>query len=64
MRQGHENPLHRGGRLFQQYVVDNYVKIESQKLRWLRSNQEKFRREFRQGLQDSLHAGENDAGLI
>ncbi|XP_024190810.1 uncharacterized protein LOC112194807 isoform X4 [Rosa chinensis] len=64
MRQGHENPLHRGGRLFQQYVVDNYVKIESQKLRWLRSNQEKFRREFRQGLQDSLHAGENDAGNV
>ena len=63
MREGHENPLHRGGRLLQQYVVDNYVKIESQKLRWLRNNQDKFRTDVRQGLEDSLHSGESNAGL-
>ena len=63
MRQLHENPLHRGGRLVQQYAVDNYVKIESQKIRWLRNNQEKIRKEFRQGLQDSLNAGEHNAGM-
>ncbi|XP_004308422.1 PREDICTED: uncharacterized protein LOC101310942 [Fragaria vesca subsp. vesca] len=61
MRQGQENPLHRGGRLLQQYVVDNYVKIESQKLRWFRNNQDKFRTDVRQGLEDSLHAAENNA---
>ncbi|KAL6140312.1 hypothetical protein ACLB2K_058612 [Fragaria x ananassa] len=64
MRQGQENPLHRGGRLLQQYVVDNYVKIESQKLRWFRNNQDKFRTDVRQGLEDSLHAGENNAGNV
>lgn len=62
MRPGDENPLLRGGRLLQQYVVDNYVKIESQKLRWLRSNQDTIRKEFYQGLQDSFIAGENNAG--
>ncbi|XP_004295965.1 PREDICTED: uncharacterized protein LOC101307681 [Fragaria vesca subsp. vesca] len=64
MRKGHENPLHRGGRLLQQYVVDNYVKIESQKLRWLLNNQDKFRTDVRQGLEDSLHSGENNAGNV
>ncbi|XP_024186018.2 uncharacterized protein LOC112190772 [Rosa chinensis] len=64
MRPGDENPLLRGGRLLQQYVVDNYVKIESQKLRWLRSNQDTIRKEFYQGLQDSFIAGENNAGNV
>ncbi|XP_061993411.1 uncharacterized protein LOC133711277 [Rosa rugosa] len=64
MRPSDENPLLRGGRLLQQYVVDNYMKIESQKLRWLRNNQDTIRKEFYQGLQDSLNAGENNAGNV
>ncbi|XP_061993673.1 uncharacterized protein LOC133711585 [Rosa rugosa] len=56
-----ESILLRGGRLLQQYVVDNYVKIETQKLRWIRNNQDTLRREFYNGLQDSLNAGENNA---
>ncbi|KAM5582463.1 hypothetical protein ABKV19_002737, partial [Rosa sericea] len=59
-----ESILLRGGRLLQQYVVDNYVKIETQKLRWIRSNQDTLRRELYNGLQDSLNAGENNAGNI
>ncbi|XP_072059864.1 uncharacterized protein [Arachis hypogaea] len=31
------------GRLLQQYVVDNYVKIETGKLRWVRNRQKKLR---------------------
>ena len=62
MRTGYENPLLRGGRLLQQYVVDTYVKIESQKLRWVRSHQKEIRSEIYQGLRDSLISGENNAG--
>ncbi|XP_057719816.1 uncharacterized protein LOC130934246 [Arachis stenosperma] len=50
------------GRLLQQYVVDNYVKIETGKLRWVRNRQKKLRAELYQGLQDALHTGETNAG--
>ena len=50
------------GRLLQQYVVDNYVKIESGRLRWIRGHQDKIRAEVYQGLQDALHIGETNAG--
>ncbi|KAL0340284.1 UNVERIFIED_CONTAM: hypothetical protein Sradi_4545200 [Sesamum radiatum] len=53
-----------GGRLLQQYVVDNYVKIETQKLRWVRFHQHDIRAELYEGLQDCLDAGENDAGNV
>lgn len=42
----------RGCRLLQQYVVDDYVKIETQRLRWIRTNQHNIRSELYQGLQD------------
>ncbi|XP_062017408.1 uncharacterized protein LOC133733784 [Rosa rugosa] len=64
IRQYDDSLLLRGGRLLQQYVVDNYVKIETQKLRWIRSNQSTLRRELYDGLHDSLNAGENNAGNI
>ncbi|XP_073121738.1 uncharacterized protein [Henckelia pumila] len=54
----------RGGRLLQQYVVDNYVKIETQRLRWIRTNQQNIRSELYQGLQDCLDGGENIAGNV
>lgn len=53
----------RGGRLLQQYVVDNYVKIEAHRLRWFQSNQKTIRSELYQGLQDSLQEGEFQAGI-
>ncbi|XP_025628778.1 uncharacterized protein [Arachis hypogaea] len=49
------------GRLLQQYVVDNYVKMETGKLRWVRQRQKELRAELYQGLQDALHTGENNA---
>ncbi|KAL6140766.1 hypothetical protein ACLB2K_059060 [Fragaria x ananassa] len=63
IRPHHESILLRGGRLLQQYVVDNYVKIETQKLRWVRSNQDNLRCELYDGLCDSLNGGENNAGM-
>ncbi|CAG8590897.1 6099_t:CDS:1, partial [Dentiscutata heterogama] len=49
--------LHYGGQLFQQYVVDNYVKIESERLNYLRFNQDKLHKEHYQGLHDSYLLG-------
>ncbi|KAI3960019.1 hypothetical protein MKW98_016743, partial [Papaver atlanticum] len=51
----------RGGRLLQQYVVDNWVKIDSSRLRWLWDHQEEIRVDFHQGLQDARTDGETSA---
>ncbi|KAL6207830.1 hypothetical protein ACLB2K_018783 [Fragaria x ananassa] len=64
IRLNEDSVLLRGGRLLQQYVVDNYVKIETQKLRYIRNNQPDLRCEFYNGLHDSLNAGEDNAGNI
>ncbi|KAL6205141.1 hypothetical protein ACLB2K_022405 [Fragaria x ananassa] len=61
IRPHEDSILLRGGRLLQQYVVDNYVKIETQKLRYIRNNQADLRCEFYDGLQDSLNVGEDNA---
>ncbi|KAI5442089.1 hypothetical protein KIW84_011236 [Lathyrus oleraceus] len=54
----------KSGRLLQQYVIDNYVKIETGRLRWNRRNQNDIRSEVYQRLQDALHNGENDADNV
>ena len=46
--------LHLSGRLFQQYLVDQYAKWESNNLRWHEKNQDKFRTEIYKGLQDII----------
>ena len=43
---------HAGGRLFQQYCVDAYCKIEGQRLSWVRNNQTKIRAEEYNVLRD------------
>ncbi|CAG8824455.1 382_t:CDS:2, partial [Cetraspora pellucida] len=40
-----------------QYVVDNYVKIESERLNYLHLSQDKLRKELYQGLHDSYQLG-------
>jgi len=45
------NHLHRGGRLFQQYVVDQYAKVEQNNLNFIRFNQNQ--------LLQNLHAAED-----
>jgi hypothetical protein len=46
--------LHLSGRLFQQYLVDQYTKWESNNLRWHKENQQNFRSEIYSGLQDII----------
>nr|XP_027101001.1 uncharacterized protein LOC113720276 [Coffea arabica] len=45
------------GWLLQQYVIDMYIKIESQRLDYYRSRQQLIRREELQGIMDSVIAG-------
>ena len=53
-----------GGHLSQQYVVDNYVKIETHKFRLFEHNQDSIRANLYQGLQNAFHKGESDTGNV
>lgn len=48
------NVFHNAGRLFQQYVVDAYARIEQDRLLFLRFNQKKLRAECYQGVHDRI----------
>ena len=48
------SPIHSGGKLFQQYAVDAYVKTEGCMLYYIRNNQAKLRVELYSGLMDHL----------
>jgi hypothetical protein len=58
------NPILHGKRLFQQFAVDTYIKIESSHLDFIRKNQDRLRADLYKGLVDSLHEGENRADKI
>ncbi|KAF7815403.1 uncharacterized protein G2W53_029372 [Senna tora] len=64
IRDGRDNLLLRGCRLLQQYTVDIFLKMETQKFRWVRNNQSKIRAEMYNGLQDSFEAGINISGHL
>ena len=50
--------LFRGGRLFQQYLVDAWASIEASELYWVRNNQKTIRADLYNVLRDALR-GEN-----
>ncbi|XP_042980082.1 uncharacterized protein LOC122310265 [Carya illinoinensis] len=52
------------GRLFQQFVVDTYIKIETSRLDYFRRNQQHIRSELYQGIVDSISVGETNASRI
>ena len=58
------NPIFFGKRLFQQFAVDTYVKIESSRLDDIRNNQDSLRANLYQGLVDTLNAGEGRADVV
>ena len=64
MRLGIFNPILYGKRLFQQFVVDTYIKIESSRLDYIRNHQDDIRANLYQGLVDSLHAGEGRSEVV
>lgn len=51
--------LFRGGRLFQQYIVDAWASIEESELYWVRHNQKTIRADLYDGLRDGLRGVEN-----
>lgn len=48
--------LHLGRKLFHQYIVDAYVKIEANKLNWIKMNQSLLHVEQYKGLMDHINA--------
>ncbi|KAL4559204.1 hypothetical protein LXL04_031338 [Taraxacum kok-saghyz] len=52
------------GRLLQQYIVDNYIKLETQRLSFYRTQQQELRQEFLQGVVDAMGNGETEASAI
>lgn len=59
-----DSVLFLGKRLFQQFVVDMYSMIESQRLSWVRQNQAKIRSGFLLGLEEAVSRGDSDASSI
>jgi len=53
------NWIQSAGQLYQQYIVDQYAKIEQNHLNYLRQNQSTLRTECYQGAVDAIHAGDS-----
>ncbi|KAJ9552743.1 hypothetical protein OSB04_016788 [Centaurea solstitialis] len=64
MRRHDKSHLLHFGRLLQQYIVDNYVKLETQRLAFIRTQQGGIRQEFLQGIVDVMASGESEASAI
>ena len=56
--------IHWGRSLFQQYIVDNYIRIETSRLNHIRMNQEKLRSADYQSLTDHVSATDGDPHRI
>lgn len=54
------NQILMAGKLLQQYCVDAYVKVESNNLNWIRSNQKELRVEMYQGLMDYINSVDDE----
>jgi hypothetical protein len=52
------------GRLYQQYIVDQYVKLENSRLSFIRFNQNKLRTELYRGLYDLVNSDDHDPNSI
>ncbi|XP_057297109.1 uncharacterized protein LOC130626007 [Hydractinia symbiolongicarpus] len=55
--------LHLAGKLFQQFLVDAYVKVEGQRLAFIRLNQNQLRAESYQGLLDYIQNAADQRNL-
>ncbi|XP_003740984.1 uncharacterized protein LOC100902978 [Galendromus occidentalis] len=60
-RDGLFNPLHYAGRLLQQFVVDSWLKIEMNRLNYIRQNQRELRLDTVRGLQDYMLSDPDDS---
>lgn len=58
------NHLHLFGKLFHQFIVDMYAKIDQGRLSFLRHNQVTLRRDIQQGVQDAVFSGDEDMSNV
>ena len=56
--------LLRGGRLYQQYLVDAFAAVEEQRLKWTRKNQDTLRVDLYHNLCDAVTRGDTNAAAI
>ncbi|XP_010534679.1 PREDICTED: uncharacterized protein LOC104810180 [Tarenaya hassleriana] len=54
----------KGGRLFQQYVVDAYTAIEQERIRWMRNNQKTLRADLYNNVFDAVDKGDTNAKVL
>ncbi|PWZ18901.1 hypothetical protein Zm00014a_027680 [Zea mays] len=64
IRLGVFNPILHGNRLFQQFAVDTYIKIESSRLDFICKNRDRLRADLYQGLVDSMLDGDIRADKV
>ncbi|XP_028789423.1 uncharacterized protein LOC114745432 [Neltuma alba] len=63
-RHNEVSALLHASRLLQQFIVDGYTMIESQRLLWVRTHQKELRVDLYQGLTDAVLNGERNAASI
>ena len=56
------SPIHYGGKLFQQYIVDSYLRVEAGRVNFIRVNQPQLRVEMYQGLMDHIVTAAENQG--
>lgn len=64
MRDNEENKILHSGRLFQQYSVDEFIKVKTQRLDFTFFNWDLFRIDVLQEILDILRLGEREASKI
>ncbi|XP_075077417.1 deoxypodophyllotoxin synthase-like [Nicotiana tabacum] len=64
MRDNEKNRVLHSGRLFQQYSVDEFIKVKAQRLDFASFNQDLFQIDVLQGLLDILRLDEREASKI
>ncbi|XP_070013986.1 uncharacterized protein [Nicotiana sylvestris] len=64
LRDNETNEVLHCGRIFQQFIVDVYIKLETQRLDFFSFNPDLFRIEVLQGLLDILRCGEKEVSKI
>jgi len=57
-RHNEQSIILKSRRLFQQFIVDSYSMIESQRLLFIRNNQGKIRSEFMSGIEEAVSRGD------
>jgi hypothetical protein len=58
------NILHHAGKLFEQYIIASYIKVESRNIQFIRNNQSRLRVETYTGLMDYLDTNIFDENVI